>query len=87
MSNSDQPPPYEEQPGYSGRTAAPLVAPPLFIHECVSGCPALPPKPGQPGYVPPQSAGPIQVAPPPGKNFNQYSQTVTLCKRWIRLKI
>jgi len=72
MSNSDQPPPYEEQPGYSGRAAAtPLVAPPLFIHECVSGCPALPPKPGQPGYVPPASAGPIQVAPPPGKNIKQ----------------
>ena len=66
MSSSDHPPPYPGggQPGTSG-TGPGVARPPLFIHECVPNCPALVPKPGDPGFVPP-APGPIHVSPPPG---------------------
>ena len=74
-SGSDQPPPYPgadpvTYPGrmltYPGFTRG---QPPLFVHDCVQGCPGLPLRAGQTGYVQPPKGvepPPIQMPPPPG---------------------
>ena len=73
--NTDQPPPYpgEDPIVYPGRmTTYPGYTrgqPPIFVHDCVQGCPGMPFRPGQPGYIAPPKGmehPPIQVPPPPG---------------------
>lgn len=72
---TDQPPPYpgDDQVCYPGRMVTypgyTRGQPPLFVHDCVQGCPGMPLRPGQHGYVAPPKgyeAPPIQIPPPAG---------------------
>ena len=89
MSATDQPPPYpgdEQQISYPGRMLTypgfTRGQPPIFVHDCVQGCPQMPFRPGQPGYIAPPKGmmdPPVQIPPPPGKGSFINAPSCRIC--------